>query len=233
MTHVYPRDPTVDSVSESRVKALGDFRFTQRQREFLVTVMVHSGCFLERQYCTFTGTVRGQNSREFVARLVARGLARAIEPGPTRRGRLYLVHHKPLYEAIGRADDRNRRVNTIGRMVERVMILDAVLGDPRCWWLSPECDKRRFFDLTQQTGLGPSAYPHIAFGSAPQTTIHCFPDKLPIGIRKDDTRQFVFLYLVKRRVPVDFRCVVGPSSQATKAYGPGSDNGCSVTLRPR
>jgi hypothetical protein len=48
-----------------------------------------SGCFLERQYCAFTGTVRGQNSREFVARLVARGFVRVIEPGPVRRGRLY------------------------------------------------------------------------------------------------------------------------------------------------
>jgi hypothetical protein len=104
VTHAYPRDPTFDSVGESRVRVLGDFRFTERQGEFLVTVMVHAGCFLERQYCAFTATVRGQNSRELVARLVARGLARAIEPGPVRRGRLYHVHHKPLYEAIGQAD---------------------------------------------------------------------------------------------------------------------------------
>jgi hypothetical protein len=87
--HEYPRNATFDSVSERRVSALADFGFTQRQREFLVTVMVHAGCFLERQYCAFTGTARGQNSREFVARLVARGLARAIEPGPVRRGRLF------------------------------------------------------------------------------------------------------------------------------------------------
>ena len=165
MTHEYPPNRAFDSVSISRVSALRDFGLTQRQREFLVTVMVHSGCFLERQYCEFTGTVRGQNSREFVARLVARGFARAIEPGPVRRGRLYHVHHKPLYEAIGQADNRNRRLRTIGRMVERVMILDAVLGDRRCWWLSPECDKRAFFDVTQQTGLRPEEYPHIAFGS--------------------------------------------------------------------
>jgi len=71
VTHDYPRNLTFDSVSVSRVSAFGDFGFTQRQREFLVTVMVHSGCFLERQYCTFTGTARGQNSREFVSRLVA------------------------------------------------------------------------------------------------------------------------------------------------------------------
>ena len=205
MTHDYPRNPTFDSVSVSRVSALGDCGFTQRQREFLVTVMVHSGCFLERQYCAFTSTARGQNSREFVARLVARGFARAIEPGPVRRGRLYHVHHKPLYEAIGQPDNRNRRLQSIGRMVERVMILDAVLSDRRCWWLSPEADKRTFFDVTQETGLRPEEYPHFTFGSAPRTTVRCFPDKLPIGIEKEDTSRFMFLYLVNRRIPVDFR----------------------------
>jgi hypothetical protein len=205
VTHEYPPNRAFDSVSISRVSALRDYGLTPRQREFLVTVMVHSGCFLERQYCEFTSTVRGQNSREFMARLVARGFVRGIEPGPVRRGRLYHVHHKPLYEAIGQADNRNRRLCTIGRMVERVMILDAVLGDRRRWWLSPESDKRAFFDVTQQTGLRPEDYPHIAFGAAPRKTNRCFPDKLPIGIEKDDTSRFVFLYLVNRRVPVDFR----------------------------
>ena len=111
MTYEYPQNPTFDSVSISRVMGLGDFGFTQRQREFLVTVMVHAGCILERQYCTFAGTARGQNSREFVARLVARGFARAIAPGLVRRGRLYHVHHKPLYETIGQADNRHRRLH--------------------------------------------------------------------------------------------------------------------------
>lgn len=46
----YPRNPTLDSVSERRVNALAGFGFTQRQRGFLVTVMVHAGCFLERHY---------------------------------------------------------------------------------------------------------------------------------------------------------------------------------------
>ena len=84
--HEYPRDCTFDSVTEDRVTALAGFGFTQRQREFLVTVMVHAGCFLERQYCAFTGTVRGQNSREFIARLVARGYARAIAAGTGSSG---------------------------------------------------------------------------------------------------------------------------------------------------
>jgi hypothetical protein len=200
----YPRNPIFDSVGERRVNALAGFGFTQRQREFLVTVMVHAGCFLERQYCAFTGTVRGQNSREFVARLVTRGFARAIEPGPVRRGRLYHVHHKPLYEAIALPDDRNRRLHSIGRMVEKVMILDAVLGDRRCWWLSPAEDKRTFFEA-RETGLRDEEYPHISFGAGRNKIIRCFPDKLPIGIHKEDTGRFVFLYLVTRRIPIDFR----------------------------
>ncbi len=205
MTHEYPRHDSDDSVPKGRVDALAGFGFTVRQREFLVTVMVHSGCFLERQYCAFTGTVRGQNSREFVARLVARGFVRVIEPGPVRRGRLYHVHHKPLYEAIGQADNRNRRLRIVGRMVERVMILDAILADRRCWWLSPADDKWKFFCLMRDNYLRPEDYPHIAFGSGRQRTIRCFPDKLPIGVEKDSSSQLVFVYLVNRRLPVDFR----------------------------
>jgi hypothetical protein len=201
----YPPQDFYDSVTPARVKALSHLGFTERQREFLVTVMVHSGCFLERQYCAFTGTVRGQNSREFMARLAARGLVRVIEPGPVRRGRLYHVHHKPLYEAIGQADNRNRRLRIVGRMVERVMILDAILANRRCWWLSPADDKWRFFCLMRDNYLRPEDYPHIAFGSGRQRTIRCFPDKLPIGVEKDSTSHLVFVYLVNRRLPVDFR----------------------------
>jgi hypothetical protein len=205
VTHEHVANEIYDSVTEARVNALSGFGFTERQREFLVTVMVHSGCFLERQYCAFTGTVRGQNSREFMARLVTRGFARAIEPGPVRRGRLYHIHHKPLYEAIGQADNRNRRLRVVGRMVERVMILDAILADRRRWWLSPADDKWRFFCLMRDNYLRPEDYPHIAFGSGRQRTIRCFPDKVPIGVEKDSTSHLVFVYLVNRRLPVDFR----------------------------
>ena len=50
--HEYPRDGTSDSLTEDRVTALAGFGFTQRQREFLVTVMVHAGCFPGRTTAT-------------------------------------------------------------------------------------------------------------------------------------------------------------------------------------
>ena len=55
------------------------------------------------------------------------------------------------------------------------MILDGVLSDRRCWWLSPEADKRTFFDVTQETGLRPEEYPHITFASGSRKTVRCFP----------------------------------------------------------
>ena len=111
-----PWSAVYDSARAVRVNALLPFGLTDRQARFLVTVMAHSGSFLERQYCAFAGIARGQNSRDFVAGLVARGYARAVTHGTVRRGRIYHVHHKPLYEAIGEPDDRNRKRQTLGRM---------------------------------------------------------------------------------------------------------------------
>jgi hypothetical protein len=90
-------------------------------------------------------------------------------------------------------------------MVERVMILDAILADRRCWWLSPADDKWKFCCLLRDNYLRPEDYPHIVFGSGRQRTIRSFPDKLPIGVEKDSTSHLVFVYLVNRRLPVDFR----------------------------
>jgi hypothetical protein len=70
--------------------------------------------------------------------------------------------------------------------------------------LSPAEDKRTFFD-GRETGLRDEEYPHISFGTRRAKIIRCFPDKVPIGIDKEDTTGFVFLYLVPRRIPIDFR----------------------------
>ena len=70
-----------DSARTVRVESVRRFEFTDRQARFLVTVMAHSGSFLERRSCACASIARGQNSREFVGRLVARGFATAITRG--------------------------------------------------------------------------------------------------------------------------------------------------------
>ena len=72
--------------------------------------------------------------------------------------------------------------------------------------MSPADDKWRFFCLNADNYLRPEDYPHIAFGSGRQRKpCATFQTSCPIGVEKDRTDHLVFLYLVNRRIPVDFR----------------------------
>ena len=93
---------------KDRVQAISQFGFTERQARFLVTVMLHSGVCLLRQYSSFAGIVHGQKTRKFFAKLVRLRYASAY-PCRHNRGRIYQVHHKALYRAIGETDSRHRR----------------------------------------------------------------------------------------------------------------------------
>jgi hypothetical protein len=196
----------VDSVSAERVNAVAAFGFTERQARFLVHVLVHSGVFIERQYCAFAGIAHGQKTHDFLAKLVGRRYVTVITPGALHRGRLFHVQYRPLYEAIGEPHNRHRKPASLGRMVERLMLLDAVLADKKYTWLGTENDKLRYFILgLLRMELKKHEYPHIAFGEGDQQTVRYFPDKLPIGVERDGYRRHLFLYLVTRDVPADFR----------------------------
>jgi hypothetical protein len=196
-----------DSVSRERVDAVQCFGFTERQARFLVHVLIHSGVFLERQYRAFARIAHGQKTHDFLAELVGRGYARAITPGPVHRGRLYHVQFKPLYRAIGEADNRHRKPAVLGRFVERLMVLDAVLDDGSCTWLGTERDKRSHFMLAHPSGtarLQEHDLPRLVFGQGDAQTVRYFPRKMPIGVPREGFR-YVFLYLMTREAPEDFR----------------------------
>lgn len=193
------------SVSPARVGTLMRFGFTERQARFLGHVLVFSGVFLERQYRAFTGLAHGQKTQDFLAKLVNEGYATAITPGALHRGRLYHVQFKPLYEAIGEANNRHRKPASLGRFVERLMLLDAVLADRRYGWLGTEQDKRTYFREALDSELPDDWYPHLTFGNGPEKTTRFFPDKMPIGAPLNGQRRHVFLYLATREVPADFR----------------------------
>ena len=194
----------IDRLTEERTAALGAFGFTPRQARFLVEVLIHSGVFVERQYCRFAGITHGQKTTDFLRRLVERGYARPIATGALHRGRLFHVHHKPLYAAIGQADNRHRKPMAMGRMVERLMVLDAVLADRTFTWLGTEFDKRCYFARHLQGRVELREFPRLRFGQGAEATHRYFPDKLPIGVQRDRTNH-VLLYLVTSSVPMDFR----------------------------
>jgi hypothetical protein len=182
-----------------------DFGFTLRQARFLVHVLVFSGVFIERQYRAFTGVAHGQKTHDFLAKLVTGGYATPITPGALHRGRLFHVQYRPLYEAIGEPNNRHRKPASLGRFVERLMLLDAVLADCHCGWLGTEQDKLTYFRQALERDLPQDWYPHLTFGEGAEKTTRFFPDKLPIGVPCHGGRRHVFLYLVTRAVPAEFR----------------------------
>ena len=74
--------------------------------------------FLERQYCQFAGIAHGQKSHDFIERLITRGYITPITSGSVRRGRMYHVQYKPLYEAINEPDNRHRKPTIRGHAVK-------------------------------------------------------------------------------------------------------------------
>jgi hypothetical protein len=199
-----PKQWDIRQINSSRVNSVATYGFTDRQARFLVTVMLHSGVFVGRQYCAFASITHGQKVHDFVEKLLAKRLATATTFGRQKRARIFHVQHKPLYAAIGERDNRHRKPVPIERAIERMMILDGVLADPTITWLGTERDKRRYFIGRLGTRLEDHHYPRLVFGTGSNTTARYFPDKLPIGVHAEG-RRHVFLYLPISETPMDFR----------------------------
>lgn len=187
---------------EERRRAVELMGFTERQAGFLVTVMLYAGVCIGRQYCAFARVAYGQKMHDFFQALLARRVATVRRCGHNR-ARLYHLHHKPLYQAIGEPDNRHRRPMTLARAVERLMVLDAVIAEADRTWLATEQEKLTYFTLSHRVPR--RELPMLTFRGADleAETARYFPDKLPIGINEDG--RAVFLYLVTRAVPIDFR----------------------------
>jgi hypothetical protein len=153
--------------SQDRIARLG---FTERQARFLVLVMQYSGVCLLRQYTAFAGIVHGQKTRKFFAKLVGRRFA-ATYACRHNRGRIYHVHHKALYRAIGETDSRHRRPLSPDRIIQGLATLDAVLATPTTEYLGTADEKAQ-------------RLPVVA---------HLFKDKHPVGVDPDG--RVVLLYI--------------------------------------
>ena len=191
--------------ADERVSAVAEFGFTPRQARFLVLVMRHAGVCLPRQYSAFAGIAHGQKTRAFFHKLISRRYASAYECRHNR-ARLYHVHHFPLYRAIGAPNSPYRRPVPAGRIVERLILLDAVVANPELNWLVTEAEKVAYFTASPCHVLV-EKLPRATMRSGAPPVGHPFPDKLPIGI--DSTGRAVCLYLVLPSGRDDFRAFLG------------------------
>ena len=121
--------------ADERIKAASDFGYTERQARFMVIVMLNGGVCVPRQYARSVGTAYGQNVNAFFDKLVKRGFAVRCSCVHNRAA-VYQLGFQPLYRAIGEPDSPNRKPIAAARVVERLMLLDAVISQPDLVWLS-------------------------------------------------------------------------------------------------
>jgi hypothetical protein len=166
--------------------------FTERQARFLVTVMLHAGVCVPRQYATCCGIVHGQKTRKFFAKLVRLGLA-SVYDCRHNRARIYHLHQKTLYRAIGQAESRLRRPLTLGHAIQRLMVLDAIVMSPDVVWLGTAEEKAAH--LTALAAISPANLPHLTIGEGDKRTTRYFPDRLPIGIHPEGRAVLVYVVI--------------------------------------
>jgi hypothetical protein len=185
-------------VSESHwTSVLRASGFTLRQARFLGLVLEHSGVCLPRQYRAFAGVAHGRHAHAFFAKLIAGGFATTDLSAPAHGGRIYHVQYKPWYRALGEPDHRHRKPMSVGRAVERLMVLDAVLAEPDVTWLGLARDKVAAF-TAPPFSVPPDALPHTTVGGVARA----FPDPFPIGLAPGGS--CLFLYLVTTPLPTTF-----------------------------
>jgi hypothetical protein len=189
---------------EDRVKAVMALDFTDRQARFLVHVMLFSGVCLPRQYARFNGRSYGHIVTEFFAKLVARGHAT-----PCRclhnRGRLYHVHDRRLYEAIGEPRHPHRKPVPARQVIDRLTVLDGVIEHRDLRWLITDREKLAFIRTIAPT-FASERLPHIVVGKGDRRRLRLFPDTVLIGV--DESRRPVFVYVVTTPGQDDWRRVL-------------------------
>jgi hypothetical protein len=186
---------------EDRVNEVAKFGFTERQARFLITVMLHGGVCVPRQYARFVGTAYGRRVNLFFDKLVRLGLV-TVGDCVHNRARLYHVRHRSLYRAIGEPESRCRHPVPAAGAIERVMLLDGLVTQPELIWLGTEQDKVSFFGAMAPT-LSEERLPHVTVGMGSRRRVRFFPERLPIGI--ETSGRVVFLYLVTKPIEDDFR----------------------------
>ncbi len=164
--------------NEERISNLKKLGYTDREAEFLCLAALHSGYFLRRQFLFFIGKGRGQMDANFIDKTTTNKHAK---PSAFRGDRV--LHHiasKLVYEALGEADNRNRRQHEVFTIKNRLMSLDFVLQNRSHRFLATEREKTSFFchelKLTEKH-LPVKRYRSPENGT---TTDRHFVDKLPI-----------------------------------------------------
>jgi hypothetical protein len=164
--------------SETRVTALRQFGYTEREAGFLCLAALNAGYFLRRQYDTFLGKRAGGTAATLIQKAVALGHVKASTYANSTN--VYHLCTRPFYAALGQVDNRNRRERQPLTIKNRLMGLDFVLAHSGNCFLSTEQDKVEYFTSTLKVDRSRLPTKRYQSASGQASTVRYFVDKLPI-----------------------------------------------------
>jgi hypothetical protein len=131
------------SIQESQLVPLRAFGYTEAEARFLYLVATHSGYFTVRQFLDFAKAKSGNRNARLVQKLFALGHVSAQRY--RRRSLVYHLHSRPIYDAIGKGELRNRRGHELGHIKARLLALDYILAYPDDDYFETSEAKREYF----------------------------------------------------------------------------------------
>src|SRR6266853_5392451 len=172
------------NIQESQLANLSAFGYTQAEARFLYLAAAHSGYFTVRQFLDFSHARSGKRNARFVEKMF--GLGHASAQRYTRRSLVYHLRSRQLYEAIGKAHLRNRRMHELEYIKTRLLGLDFILANPEDRYFETAKEKRRYlierFKLSESLFLAPNEHGKgITFADRfPLCVAHPSPDYMPV-----------------------------------------------------
>jgi hypothetical protein len=163
---------------ESSIENLLSLGYTEDEARFLYVVATHSSYFSTRQYLQFTGAKSGEKSMAFTQKLLGKGHATAKLL--LRNGRVYHLHSRLIYRAVGRQNLRNRREHSVEYIRTKLAILDFVLAHLDYRYFETEAEKVDYF--CSKLGFSRAILPakHYSGAIRHKETDRYFVDKFPL-----------------------------------------------------
>jgi hypothetical protein len=190
-----------------RIVALQTFGYTSEEARFLCIAALHSGYFLRRQFLAFVQGTKGWKDVVLLNKLKVNNHCRGTAYRHNRM--VYHLAAKPLYDALGEKDNRNRRERQPSTIKNKLMGLDFVLDNPHHQYLATEREKLDYF--LDKLKLNPQDLPTRWYESprgAGVTAKH-FVDKYPM---------FLSVASTLLTTPVVHFCYVDEGMQTTDGF---------------
>jgi hypothetical protein len=102
------------------------YGYTEVEARFLYLAATHSGYFTVRQFLEFARAKSGKRNARLVEKLFALGHVSAQRY--QRRSLVYHLHSRPIYDAIGKGELRNRTLAALGVATPLVQVKSEECG---------------------------------------------------------------------------------------------------------